>query len=360
MKNLFKNTPLSLKGESLSREECCRICQEKKGIRIGIADYWDIKTCNIVRCEKCNHIQLDPMLTEEDTNRGCYAYYIEESQRTSEKEQFKNCIRNFRRGVVFGWMLKSRRISPRNILELGPGSGYFAAGLQFVIPNVQVTVMDINKEVLDFNKEHHHFETIRSIPDILQTTYQDKFDLVIARDILEHVTDITKVFENVYAYLKPGGLFHFITPNGYEDVWKHYLTFKLKGVPSELLINHVNYFDGKGLKNLLIQKGFSPVDYYTHTLKTTFRGQGRKENLKLMSRVSQKMSAALYVERKADELKRIEFRKSEILNKWYIRPNAKWITCLYSLSHHFSVIRISPVRNIGHEIYGVFEKNLAN
>ncbi len=356
MKNMFINTPLSFKGELLPREENCRICHEKKGIRIGIVDYWDIKTCNIILCEKCSHIQLDPMLTEEETNRGCYAYYIEESLRTGENEQFKNCLRNFRRGVVFGWMLKSRRISPRNILELGPGSGYFAAGLQFVIPTVQITVMDINKEVLDFNQEHHHFETIRSIPDILQTTYQDKFDLVIARDILEHVTDISKVIENVNACLKTGGLFHFITPNGYEDIWKHYLTFKLKSVSSELLINHVNYFDGKGLKDLLIQRGFRRVDYYTHTIKTTFRGQGRKETRKLMSPVSKKMKAALYTERKADDIKRIEFKKVEILKKWYIRPNAKWITWLYSLSHHFSVIRISPMRNIGHEIYGVFEK----
>jgi len=343
-------------GELVVREEACRICNEKAGKQIGIVDYWDIRTCRIVACEKCNHIQLDPMLNEEETTKGCFAYYIEEFLRTSKEEQFKNCERNFRRGVVFGYKLKTRKKSPQCVLELGPGSGYFAAGLKFVFPNAEITVMDINNEVLKFNHEHHGFKTFQEIPDNFTGRYKNKFDLIIARDIIEHVTDISKVLENVNEYLLPNGLFHFITPNGREDIWKHYLTSKLGNVPSQLLINHVNYFDGKGLKNLLIQKGFSPVDYYTYKFSTTFRGQGWKENLKLMSPVSKKMKADYFIQGKANELKSIEFRKAEILNKWYIQTDAKWITYFYSLYHHFPIFRVSPERNIGHEIYGLFKK----
>ena len=237
-------------------------------------------------CETCSHIQLDPMLNEEETAKGCNAYYIEESQRTTKEEQFKNCERNFRRGVVFGYQLKNRRISPQSALELGPGSGYFAAGLQFVFPGVKITVMDINRDVLNFNYEHHHFETIQEIPDNYRNSLKNKFDLIIARDIIEHVTDIPKVLANMSEYLQPNGLFHFITPNGREDIWKHYLPSKLEKTSSELLINHVNYFDGKGLKKLFYQNGFLPVKYFTYNLKTTIRGQGWKENRKLMSPVS--------------------------------------------------------------------------
>ncbi|MEI7498971.1 MAG: class I SAM-dependent methyltransferase [Bacteroidota bacterium] len=347
---------MRFKGELIVREEACKICHEKTGRQIGVVDYWDIKTCIIVVCEKCNHIQLDPMLTEEETAKGCSAYYHEESKRTSKNEQIKNCERNFRRGVVFGYKLKIRKLSPRYVLELGPGSGYFAAGLQFVFPGVEITVMDINREVLNFNQEHHNFKIIREIPDNFAEKYKNKFDIIIARDIIEHVTDISKVLENVNEYLRPNGLFHFITPNGGEDIWKHYLTSRLDGGPSELLINHVNYFNGKGLKNLLIQKGFRTVDYYTYGVKTTFRGYGWKENRKLMSPVSKKTKADHNIEEGQNEFKQIDFRKTEILNKWYIQSNAKWLTYFYSLYHHYSILRISPERNIGHEIYGLFKK----
>ena len=356
MKTPFHKIPFHILGKPVVREEPCRICHEKTGKQIGMVDYWDIKTSRIVACEKCSHIQLDPMLNEEETAKGCFAYYIEESLRTSDREQVKNCERNFRRGVVFGYQLKNRGISPQNALELGPGSGYFAAGLQFVFPGIRITVMDINQDVLAFNRKHHHFETVGEVPDNFIGNLQHKFDLIIARDIIEHVSDVSKVLANVNEYLKPDGLFHFITPNGYEDVWKHYLTAKLEQTPSELLINHVNYFDGKGLKNLLIQNGFTPVSYFTYNFKTTLRGQGWKENRKLMNPVSRKLKADLYTGVNRHDAPQVELSKDEILRHWYIQPKAKWITWAYCLFHHFTVFGISPGHNTGHEIYGLFIK----
>jgi 2-polyprenyl-3-methyl-5-hydroxy-6-metoxy-1,4-benzoquinol methylase len=344
------------KEEVISRSEPCRICGERTGQQIGTVDYWDIKTSKLVRCLKCRHIQLDPMLNDEETAKGCKAYYIEEALRTSKEEQFKNCERNFRRGVVFGYKLKKKKIFPRSVLELGPGTGYFSAGLQFVFPGLQITVMDVNRDVLKSIKEQHGFETIQDTPDNFTINCSGKFDLVIARDILEHVTDISKVIENVHDYLNPNGLFHFITPNGKEDVWGHYLTFKIANTASELLINHVNYFDGKGLRDLLNREGFSSIDYYTYQVKTTLRGKGWKKNPRLMCPLSVKKKADLFIKEKVSELPVIEFKKTEILDKWYIHERRKWMTHLYSLYHHFILFRIPPEINTGHEIYGLFRK----
>ena len=143
LKRLKRKGSLTVTSDIISREENCRICNEEKGKQIGIVDYWDIKTSRLVQCVSCGHIQLDPMLNDEETSKGCQAYYIEEGLRTSKEEQFKNCERNFRRGVVFGFKLKRKKITPRSILELGPGTGYFSAGLKFAFPPVQITVMDI-------------------------------------------------------------------------------------------------------------------------------------------------------------------------------------------------------------------------
>jgi 2-polyprenyl-3-methyl-5-hydroxy-6-metoxy-1,4-benzoquinol methylase len=360
MKKILKRIPAAIEGKPIERDEPCRVCNEKIGEQIAVIDYWDIKTSRLIKCSKCNHIQLDPMLTDAETSKGCYAYYIEESLRISEKEQFTNCTRCFRRGVVFGYFLKRKKINPEHVLELGPGTGYFSAGLKFVFPAIEITVMDINIDILNFNREHHNYKTIHNAPDNFIAECVEKFDFVIARDIIEHVSDISKVLKNVYQYLTPGGHFHFITPNGHEDVWKHYLTSILTNSASELLINHVNYYDGKGLKMLLMQEGFKAVGYYTCILKRTLRGNGWKKNKKLMSPVSIKKKADFFIKEKAKEVLNIEFVKENILNKWYIQNKAKWITYLYSLYQHYSVIKLDPELNIGHEIYGLFKKSGSN
>jgi SAM-dependent methyltransferase len=356
LKKILGKIPAVFSGKLIKREENCRICDETSGEQIAVVDYWNIKTSRLVKCPVCNHIQLDPMLNETETAKGCFAYYIEEFLRTGKEEQLKNHVRNFRRGVVFGYSLKRKNISPRYGLELGPGSGYFSAGLMFVFPGIEISIMDVNMDVIDFNREHHNYEVIQGIPDNFIADLAGKFDLVIARDIIEHVTDISKVLTNINLYLKPGGYFHFITPNGHEDVWKHYLTSIFTGSASELLINHVNYYDGTGLKNLLIRKGFDTVEYYTYNFKYTLRGSGWEKNQKLMSPVSKRTDAGMLIN-KAAGIPATGTAKENILHKWYIQKKAKWITYLYSLYQHFSLIRISPEFNVGHEIRGLYKKS---
>ncbi|MFZ4563831.1 MAG: class I SAM-dependent methyltransferase [Bacteroidales bacterium] len=352
-----KNTKASdMKGKPVERTENCRVCNERTGEFLADVDYWNIKTSRLVKCTKCNHIQLDPMLSESESAKGCYAYYLEEALRTTPKEQMANCLRNFRRGVVFGYSLKRRKIFPRSVLELGPGLGYFSVGLKFVFPGADIAVMDINAELASFNEDHHNYRSIHGVPDIFMPEFKGTFDLVIARDVIEHVNEISAVIENINRYLTPGGYFHFITPNGREDAWRSYLTSLFTNSSSELLINHVNYYDGKGLGKLLFQKGFIPVDYYTYKIKTTLSGLGWKKNKKLMSPVSVRKDADLLIRENAMEVSGAGLVKEKILNKWYIQDRAKWITATYSLYQHFNMIRINPGLNIGHEIYGLFQK----
>lgn len=345
-----------MEGEQVVRTEPCRSCGETKGIKISNVDYWDLKHTAIAKCITCGTAQLDPMLSEHETAKGCLAYYIEESLRSSVDEQKKNALRNFRRGVHFAYSIRKMKRNPIEILELGPGSGYFLQGIQFVFPQVKITVLDVNREVLDFNSAQHGYATIQATPEHTLDELKNRFDLIIARDIIEHVTDIGSVIKNVYAWLKPGGLFHFITPNGHEDAWRFYIRYKAKKETSELLINHVNYFDGNGLAEHLFREKFTEVDYYTYKLKTAFRGRGRKMKTKLMAPVSQKRNADFYITKKIGEVREIQLNKQDILNKWYLKPgrqNAARFICWYK---HAEWIKVDPRINVGHEIYGVFEK----
>jgi len=102
MKYFLRKIPATFEGDIVDREEACSICKKKAGQQIGVVDYWDIKTSRIIKCEKCSLTQLDPMLTQEETAKGCLAYFVEESLRVSIAEQENNLVRNFRRGVLSG------------------------------------------------------------------------------------------------------------------------------------------------------------------------------------------------------------------------------------------------------------------
>ncbi len=381
MKNPLYRIPAGFRGERIRRQEPCRLCGSTAGIRVGKVDYWDLCSPDIIRCDECRHMQLDPMLTDAETAAGCRAYYFEELQRVGEKETEKNAERNFRRGVLFGYKLKRRGLLPAQALEMGPGSGYFAAGIKFVFPKLEMTVMDVNAEVLALIREKQGFYTIEGVPEKFTGSCENRFDLVITRDLLEHVADVPAALRNIVRYLVPGGVFHFITPNGQEDVWKHYLAARMEGRPSELLINHVNYFDGKSLRDLLETNGLSAVEYHTYGIKRTLRGNGWKYSPKLMAGTAKGMTVAEFVQRTGgqtdgrtdnfpespllSEIKDRLFDYSIIQNdasrpvplkRWYISSRYPRMTWLYCLWHHFVIFRLPPEANVGHEIWGIFRK----
>ena len=343
-------------GDSVVRQEPCRICSSLEGIKLAETEFWDLQNCNIVQCTSCRLIQLDPMISRENTATGCHAYYLKEILETPVHEQKRNLLRNYRRGIVFARSLRKRGVHPETILEFGPGSGYFSAGIQFIFPGSRITVADIVDEVLNLNKEIHGFNVFSGSPEDIRLFEDRKFDLIVARDTLEHVTDIGRVIRNIAALLNPDGLLHFITPNGKEDVWGHYLNWKFRKKPSELLINHVNYYEGAGLLKCLTGSGFSKVEYYTYQVKYALRGKGWRHAEKLAVPVSTKRSA--------DELIRFQkeitgvhsFQKKEILDIFIFRTKIIWLINLYCRFKHHWLIHLDPRRNIGHEIYGLFIK----
>ena len=252
--------------QKITRLEPCRFCGSTVGMKVAETVYWDLQKTNIIACRECRLIQLDPMLSEESMQSGCLAYHLLEESQTASAEQAKNLVRNYRRGILFAMQIKKRGFQPSEILEYGPGSGYFTAGVQFVFPKAKVTIVDLVDEVIKHNKNVHGFLGFKGTPETFEPAGNKQFDLIIARDILEHVSDIGRMIRNVSALLNPGGLFHFLTPNGKEDVWKHHVTWSIYQKPSQLLINHVNYFDGKGLLKQLQDVHLQPLKYYSYQI----------------------------------------------------------------------------------------------
>jgi SAM-dependent methyltransferase len=340
-----------------TRREPCRICRNPEGIKVGETEYWDLHRADLVACSSCGLIQLDPMPSGEIIATGCHAYYLFELASTPRQEQTRNRIRNFRRGILFGSLIRRKGFRPAQILEFGPGTGHFCAGIKVIFPESIITVADIVEDVLRNNEVVHGFRSIQGSPEEFGNGRKERYDLIIARDILEHVTDVGKVIFNISGLLKAGGLFHFLTPNGTEDAWPHILAWKLYHRPSELLINHVNYFDGKGLKDLLEWNGLVPLQYYTYQLKTTFRGKGWSENPKLAAGLSAGMSAKNYIDLHGKNREEEITGQGTVIPEWMSKPRSQWPVVFYCWLKHHRMLRIPPRWNTGHEIHGLFRKN---
>src|SRR6266404_7262065 len=99
------------------------------------------------------------------------------------------------------------------------------------------------------------------------------FDIVTSYQVLEHVRDPATVIAEVARVLKPGGLFHFATPN-YMSFWEpHYKIFWLPLMPKWLgrvylrlrgrnpdFLGHLKYVNPLSVRRLLRQQKFTFVD----------------------------------------------------------------------------------------------------
>ena len=274
LKSAWSKTHPFLDGEVVARSTPCSFCQSEAGFKIGEVAYWDISDMDVVQCQQCRQIQLDPMLTAEQVIAGCIAGHAHEKHRLPPRWFIKNNKRHFRAGVRFAAYLESKGIRPRRVMEMGPGEGYFSRALATMIPGLEVVCLDADEQVAIELKRDHGFETHVGLAEDLSTLPDNDFDLIITRDFLEHLIDPAKVIQNCHRLLKPGGHLYTLTPNGYQDVWPIYLRWLLYSDRTDLFINHLNYFDGAALVEYMDKVGLTPVDCYQEGAKPLKRGDG--------------------------------------------------------------------------------------
>jgi 2-polyprenyl-3-methyl-5-hydroxy-6-metoxy-1,4-benzoquinol methylase len=92
---------------------------------------------------------------------------------------------------------------------------------------------------------------------------QERYDVVIAGDLIEHVDNPGMMIDNAMRHLKPGGVFIFNTPNIYS------INLLLKGVTLghvPMFEEHTLGFNEQLLRELLIRRKLRPerVVYFSH------------------------------------------------------------------------------------------------
>lgn len=115
---------------------------------------------------------------------------------------------------VFGELLlqwlKNHGIRPGSCLDLGCGTGVLCEILHK--EGIRAAGMDFSAGMIDIARQGNpdiHYE----VADMITYQPETRFDLVTCTgDALNHIpalSDIRRIFENIYAYLSPGGWFVF-------------------------------------------------------------------------------------------------------------------------------------------------------
>jgi SAM-dependent methyltransferase len=138
-------------------------------------------------------------------------------------------------------------------LEVGIGTGKSAAvALEF---EYDVTLVEIDEETGQIVSDM--LDTPVICIDFLQYQTDEKFDVIIMGDVLEHVTDPHAAMNKARELLSDGGVIWLSTPN-FDSSYTRMMKFS---DPMFSVVTHLTWFNKKGITALLDDCGLKITDY---------------------------------------------------------------------------------------------------
>jgi 2-polyprenyl-3-methyl-5-hydroxy-6-metoxy-1,4-benzoquinol methylase len=129
-------------------------------------------------------------------------------------------------GVMFlrEWYVKSelhrqlsRRKEPFVIYDAGSGFGQYSYFLAKQFPLSTIYGIDVKEEqIADCNQFFRALGFARcsfAVEDLTQIQHNEKFDVILSVDVMEHIQNDVTVFQNFYRALKKNGLLFINTPS---------------------------------------------------------------------------------------------------------------------------------------------------
>ena len=228
----------------------CILCKNEK-FRLISKKTRDSKKHKIIRCLKCDHIQLFPVPTLNDEKK----FYDENLQdkNINDVGSIKRARRKMMPDNTRRYQFMKKIIPKKSrVLEIGSGHGFF---LEIMKTNgFDIIGYDISKEKRKYSKK------ITDVPvyDINineKIPADNKFDIVVLFHTLEHITDPITLLKNIKKLLKPKGKILIEVPNSDDfhlKLNKFYKEFYWERA-------HIHYFNPNKLKYVIHKSGFKNI-----------------------------------------------------------------------------------------------------
>jgi SAM-dependent methyltransferase len=111
-------------------------------------------------------------------------------------------------------LASSLKTAPKTIMDLGCGTGYFAAQLKKVYPESEVYDVDISAPALEKASQRHPYVKFVLADAEAHLPFSDnKFDLVISGENIEHIVDTDLYLIEINRVLSENGHLIITTPN---------------------------------------------------------------------------------------------------------------------------------------------------
>jgi len=105
---------------------------------------------------------------------------------------------------VFDYLARSTNKTD-NVLDFGGGSGVFCKALSQLYN--KITIIDLDTEEVENIIQHYHLDNVECVnSDINKYTSKEKYDVIIATDVLEHFKDLSEPLNFFKKFLAYNGL----------------------------------------------------------------------------------------------------------------------------------------------------------
>ena len=229
----------------------CIICNGKNLEAWAKLDYLEAK-----KCKDCGMISVNPHLNDEGLSKVYQDYF---THRLDEKELFEK--RKIMYKIDHDWVTKF--INHGKMLDVGCSGGQFLS--VFDPKKWKRQGVEIDKDAAEFAKTEYDIPvSIGYFPEI---SFEEKFDLIVIRGVIEHFSDPISVLKKCSEVLKPNGfLFITATPVGnsfafdvYREKW-HLFT----------PLAHIHFFTVDLLSQVLKTFGMSLIDQHYQYEETPY------------------------------------------------------------------------------------------
>ena len=229
----------------------CIICHSKNLESWAKLDYLEAK-----KCRNCGMISVNPHLNDEGLSKVYEDYF---SHRLDAKELFEK--RKIMYEIDRDWITKF--IDHGKVLDVGSSGGQFLS--VFDSNKWEKQGIEIDKDAAEFAKNEYDIPIkIGYFPEI---SFEEKFDLVIIRGVIEHFSDPISVLKKCAEVIKLNGyLFITATPVGnsfafdvYREKW-HLFT----------PLGHIHFFTVDLLTRILKTFGMSLIDQHYQYEETPY------------------------------------------------------------------------------------------